>query len=70
MYVIYFNKANWRESECNCIAFLKNYKCKHVSGIAIRFKLVEIPHAAKSVPIGEKRRRGRAKRAGKALFKI
>ncbi len=24
VYRIYFNKANWKESECNCIAFFKN----------------------------------------------
>ena len=66
---IYFNKYNWKDSECNCIDFCKNYKCKHVLGIAIRLKKVEVPPAAKNVPLGEKRKRGRPSKASKALCK-
>ena len=49
--------------------FLKNYKCKHVEGIAIRLKMVDPPSEAKSVPLGEKRKRGRPKKVGVALSK-
>ena len=54
VYRIYFDKLNWRNSECNCFNFLKNYKCPYVLGIAIRLKVVDPPAAAKSVPIGKK----------------
>lgn len=69
VYRIYFSQYNWKDSECNCIDFFKNYKCKHVLGMAIRLKKVEVPPAAKNVPLGHKRKRGRPSKASKALCK-
>ncbi|CAF0837540.1 unnamed protein product [Adineta steineri] len=57
------NDSNWRKSKCNCPAFLKNFICKHVVGMGIRLKHCKPPAAAKTVPIGEKRKRGRPSRA-------
>ena len=58
----------WHQGQCTCPYFLKNYICKHLIGIAIRLKMVKPPPAAKDVPINEKRKRGRPKRATRALL--
>ena len=62
------NDSIWRKSKCNCPAFLKNYICKHVVGMGIRLKQCKPPAAAKTVPIGEKRKRGRPAKAKTALL--
>ena len=59
---------SWRKAKCNCPAFLKNYICKHVVGMGIRLKHCKPPSAAKTVPIGEKRKRGRPAKAKMALL--
>jgi hypothetical protein len=60
--------SNWNNAKCNCPAFLKNYICKHVVGLGIRLKQCRPPAAAKHVPIGQKRKRGRPAKAKKALL--
>ncbi len=62
------NDSHCRTSKCNCPAFLKNYICKHVVGMGIRSKSCKPPAAAKTVPIGEKRKRGRPAKAKPALL--
>lgn len=62
-------KENWALGRCTCPAYLKKYLCKHVIGLAIRLKVAEIPPAAKQIPVGQKRRRGRPKKATKALLR-
>jgi len=47
---------------------LKQYKCKHVYGVDIYQKLIEAPEQTKTVPIGQKRKRGRPALARKALL--
>ena len=54
------NTQNWKASQCNCPKFYKIYKCKHVIGIASRLKLCEIPMQAKTIELGNKRKRGPA----------
>ena len=44
---------------CSCPSGSKKYFCKHSIGLAIKFKQLEIPDSAKSVPLNEKRSRGR-----------
>ena len=44
---------------CSCPSGSKKYFCKHSIGLAIKFKHLEIPDSAKSVPLNEKRSRGR-----------
>ena len=56
------------ESSCNCPFFMKNFVCKHVTGLGIRLKLIVPPLQAKCIPIGQKRKRGRAARAKPALL--
>jgi len=58
----------WQEGHCTCPNYLKKYICKHIVGIAMRCKYVKPPPAAKQVPIGEKRKRGRPKKSSKALI--
>jgi hypothetical protein len=53
---------------CTCRNFVKEYRCKHVIGVALRLKLCEAPLEAQSVPIGQKRKRGRPSKAKKALI--
>jgi hypothetical protein len=59
---------NWQDGECTCPYYMKNFLCKHIIGLAIRLKYVKPPPAAKDIPIGEKRKRGRPKKATKALL--
>lgn len=54
---------------CNCPVFYKEYVCKHHLGIGIRLKYIEVPHEARDIPIGMKKKRGRASKAKKALIK-
>lgn len=56
------------EGRCNCPAFLKEYMCKHIIGLSIRMKFVSAPAEAKSIPIGQKRKRGRPAKNKKALM--
>jgi uncharacterized Zn finger protein len=58
----------WRKAKCNCPALLKNYICKHIVGMAIRLKHCKPPPAAKTVTIGEKRKRGRPAKAKSAFL--
>ena len=44
---------------CSCPSGSKKYFCKHSIGLAIKLKHLEIPASAKSVPLNEKRTRGR-----------
>ena len=52
-------KEKWMEGNCTCPAFFKQYLCRHIIGMSIRLKYAKPPPAAKTVPIGEKRKRGR-----------
>lgn len=58
----------WRDGRCTCPVFLKNYMCKHLLGVAIRFKYIHPPLEAKNLEIGKKRKRGRPSKAKKALI--
>jgi len=62
------DKEKWINGSCTCPAFLKKFICKHIIGLAIRLKSVKPPPAAKQIPIGEKRKRGRPKLATSALL--
>lgn len=59
----------WINWYCNCPAYLRDFMCKHVVGIAIRLKYLQPGFEAKQIPIGEKRKRGRPQLAKKALWK-
>lgn len=69
-YVVFpasLTKSNWNEGKCDCSAFFKVYMCEHVLGISLRMKFVVAPDEAKSLPLGQKRKRGRPARAKAAL---
>lgn len=68
-WTIEMNADAWEEGRCTCPEFLKQNICKHILGSAIRLKLVDVPTEAKAVPIGEKPKRGRPKKATKALLR-
>ena len=64
-----FGVWNWRmiqigkNQDAIVPLFFKNYIRKHVVGMAIRLKYCKPPPAAKTVPIGEKRKRSRPAKA-------
>lgn len=62
------NDSNWKRSQCNCPAFLKNYICKHIVGMVIRLKHCKPLPEAKTVALGEKRTRSRPSKARAALL--
>ena len=62
------NRLEWENEFCNYPNFLKEYTFKHVIGIAVRLKFCKLPSTAKDVPLGEKRKRGRLRKATKALL--
>ena len=61
MYCVIPNEAHWLKSFCSCPFFMKNYHCKHIIGICIRLNIqgCTIPWQAKTVLLGQKRKRGR-----------
>ena len=60
---------NWMRSVCTCPQFFKRGVCKHIIGISIRLGLTQAPLEAKSVPLGQKRKRGRPSKAKPALVR-
>lgn len=58
---------NWQSGTCNCENFLKKYICEHLIGVALRLKCATAPIEAKSIPIGQKRKRGRPAKSKPAL---
>lgn len=62
-----YTKDNWREGKCTCSTFLKTFICEHVVGISLRMKFATAPDEAKSIPLGQKRKRGRPALAKAAL---
>lgn len=58
---------NWRDGDCDCGNFFKNFLCEHLIGVALRLKVVNAPIEAKTVPIGQKRKRGRPAKSKPAL---
>lgn len=67
VWIVQIPDAQWTRAQCTCPLFLKQYKCKHVIGLAIRLQYVKPPPAVKQTPIGQKRKRGRPKKATNAL---
>lgn len=66
-----FNYGIWRihlDEGCTCPTYLKFNVCKHLLGMKIRLKQVEVPVEAKLVPLGQKRKRGRPTKARKVLI--
>ncbi|CAF3842823.1 unnamed protein product [Rotaria sordida] len=62
------NATEWKSGLCNCPSFFKEYICKHIMGMAIRLKFCKPPPSAKDIPLGEKRNRGRPRKATKVLL--
>ena len=68
VWIVRMDGTNWMDAQCTCPCYLKQFKCKHILGLAIRLKYVKPPPAVRQVPIGQKRKRGRPKKATKALI--
>lgn len=60
-------RENWMFGRCDCVNGQKKYLCEHIVGIALRLKLVEASAEAKTLPLGQKRKRGRPAKAKSAL---
>lgn len=68
LYMVNFCSENWKASTCTCSSFFKNYKCKHITGLAISKKIVKPPKSANVDTIGKKCKKGRKPNAVKALL--
>ena len=66
--MVTFDGDNWQQGLCTCPIFQKQYICKHVVGIAILKDYFEVSAEAKTVPLGQKRKRGRPALTKKALL--
>lgn len=63
-------RENWLQSKCDCKDFFKLFICRHIIiDIGIRLKCITVPAEAKTVPIGQERKRGRPAKAKPALVK-
>lgn len=62
-----YTKDNWLEGKCTCAQFMKNFICMHVLGVSLRMKFITAPDAARNLPLGQKRKRGRPDLAKTAL---
>lgn len=58
---------NWKFGNCDCKNGFKLFICEHMIGIALRSKVAEAPVAAKTLQIGQKRKRGRPAKSKPAL---
>ena len=54
---------------CNCPTFVKRGQCKHSIGMQIERGEVTVPLEAQSVPLGQKRKRGRLAKVTGALVR-
>lgn len=63
------SRENWLSSECDCEDFFKLFMCRHIIGIALRMRCIAAPAEAKTIPIGQKRKRGRPAKARGALVR-
>jgi len=68
IWVIFIDTARPNEAKCTCPSFFKFNICKHVIGMKIRLHLVDVPSAAKQIPLGQKRKRGSPATAKTALL--
>ncbi len=60
---------SYLQATCTCPEWSKAWLCKHVLGLAIRFKYCQAPDAAKNVLVGKNRKRGRPTLAKPALIR-
>lgn len=67
-YTVEMSLSDWRKGTCTCPSFHKIFICKHLVGMAMRYRLVEPPLIAKEVPLGQKRRRCRPRKSKHALL--
>lgn len=56
---------NFPLSTCTCLSFLKEYKCKHIIGLGLRLKKIQIPERIQRIE--KSRRPGRPQSARPAL---
>ena len=71
MWKVSINEADWKQSTCTCPFFKKNYKCKHIVGIANRLRFQGYPKIlleSVSIMPEERRKRGRPALARSALL--
>lgn len=62
------NTDTWADDgSCTYPQFFLKKMCKHL-GLAIRLDLTTVPEAARNLPIGQKRKRGRPQLSKKALI--
>ena len=65
---VFVDKNNPQDLTCTCYDFLKYDECKHSLCLLIKLKLKDPPNKADTRLLGQKRSRGRAAKAKKALI--
>lgn len=70
-WTVSLNRESWKtHSTCDCPAFLKNFNCKHVTGLALGNNLCKLPKKALTTEIKKiARKNGRTAKATPALQK-
>ena len=68
LWIVSMDGENWRQGICTCLLFLKQYICKHIVGKAILRNYFQVSAEAKTVPLGQKRKKGRSAATKKALI--
>lgn len=69
LWVVSMFQNSWQTARCNCPIFMKEFICKHSLGVAVREGFCAVPRIAQTVPIGQKRKRGRPRYASAALVR-
>ena len=67
MNAVHFDQNSWKQSDCTCSTFQKNYICHHIIFLATRYGCCSIPLKYQTVKIKAKKKRGRKKKAKSAL---
>ena len=68
IYEVKLHSENYMQSLCTCNDFLKNYICEHILYFAVLSKLCKFPNACKNIPLNKLPKRGRKRKAVKALL--
>ena len=67
--LVWLNEESWAKSTCTCYYYFKKYICCHIVTIAVNLNKTIIPAEFRDTVVGQKTKRGKKKKAKKALFK-
>lgn len=68
IYKLSLTEEGPENSSCTYVDFYKSYTCKRILGLGARLDMWQFPKGSKNVHLQPKRKRGRPKKASKALI--